>query len=83
MLEFDRIDFPEGVDANKTIELRGSFVCRNWYVLESNCRFQPKVCNGYHSLMQKAMNFNEAAIASVKRNIYRILFWSKMKPKTY
>ena len=28
-----------------------------------------------HDLIQKAMNFNDAAIVSVKANDYRIQFW--------
>ena len=32
------------------------------------------LCNGCHDLMQKAMNFNGAAIVSVKGSGYRIHF---------
>ena len=33
------------------------------------------LCNGCHDLMQKAMSFNNVAIASVKGSAYRIHFW--------
>ena len=39
-----------------------------------NFRFQPRVCDGYHDLMQKAMSFNDVAVAIVKENDYKIYF---------
>ena len=38
-------------------------------------RFQPRVCNGCHSLMEKAMSFNDVAVVFGKGNDYRIRFW--------
>ena len=37
--------------------------------------YEPYLCNGCHDLMQKAINFNDVAIASIKGNDYRIHFW--------
>ena len=37
------------------------------------------VFNGCHGLMQKAMNFNDVAFASVKESDYRIHFWYMSK----
>ena len=39
----------------------------------------PYLCNGCLDLMQKAMNFNDAAIVSIKGNDYRIHFWYMSK----
>ena len=36
------------------------------YFLRVNFKFKIKVCNGCHDLMQKAMSFIDAAIASVR-----------------
>ena len=36
---------------------------------------EPYLCNSCHDLMQKAMNFNDVAIVSVKVSDYRIHFW--------
>ena len=36
---------------------------------------EPYLCNGCHDLMQKAMSFNDVAIAYVKGSAYRIHFW--------
>ena len=40
-----------------------------------NYKYEPYLCNGCHDFMQKAMNFNDVAIVSMKGNDYRINFW--------
>ena len=72
----------EGIDLNKTNGLQEYIICHYWYFLEINFRFQPKVCNVYHDLMQKVMSFNDVAIVSVKGNDYRIHFWYIIKDQT-
>ena len=62
----------EEIDSNKTIALRECIICHYWYFLEITFSFQLKVCDGCHSLMEKAMSSNDATIASVKGNNYRI-----------
>ena len=44
----------------------GHFLCS--YFFKVSFRFQPKVCDGCHGLMQKATTFNDVAIASLKGN---------------
>ena len=44
-------------------------------ILDKNSGYEPYLYNGCHNLMQKTMNFNDVAIASVKENDYRIHFW--------
>ena len=75
MLEYDRIDVYEGIDVNKTDGLRECIVCHQWYFSEINLRFAPKLCNSCDDIIQKALCFNNVAIASVKGNNYRIHFW--------
>ena len=53
MLEYNRIEVPEGIDVNKTDGLRDCIICHYWYFLDTNLKLQPKVCNGSHDLMQK------------------------------
>ena len=60
MLEYDRIDVPGGSDVNKTNDLHGCIICHYWYFLKVYFRFQPKVCDGCHNLMQKGMIFNHS-----------------------
>ena len=61
-------------DVNKT---RGSWKLYYLSLIVLSCgnfRFDLKVCNGCHDLMQKAKSFNDVAIVSVKGNDYRIHF---------
>ena len=79
MLEYDRIDISEGIGINKTNASKECDICHYWYFLDKNFNYEPYLCNGCHDLMQKAMNFNDVAIISVKGNDYRILFWYMSK----
>ena len=61
MLEYYRIDISEGIGVNK---------------YEPHLfKYEPYLCNGFHDLMQKAMNFNDVAFVSIKRSDCRIHFW--------
>ena len=80
MLEYDRIDISEGIDINRTNASKECDICHYWYFLDKNFNYEPYLCNGFHDLMQKAMNFNnDVAIVSVKENDYRIHFWYMSK----
>ena len=48
-------------------------------IIKINFRFQSKLCDGCHDLMQKAMSFNDNAIVSVRRIDYRIHSWYMSK----
>ena len=79
MLEYDRIDISEGIDINKTNASKECDICHYWYFLDKIFNYEPYLCNGSHDLMQKTMNFNDAAIVSSKGNDYRIHFWYMSK----
>ena len=79
MLEYDKIDISEGIDRNKTSASKECNICPYWYFLDKNFNYEPYLCNGCHDLMQKAKNFNDVAIVSIKRNYYRIDFWYMSK----
>ena len=79
MLEYDRIDISEDIDMNKTSASKECDICHYWYFVDQNFNYEPYLCNGYHDLMQKAMNFNDVAIVSIKGNDYTIHFWYMSK----
>ena len=79
MLEYDRIDVSEGIDINETNASKDFEICHYWYFLDITFNYKPYLCNGCHDFMQKAMNFNDVAIASIKGNDYRIHFWYMRK----
>ena len=76
MLEYNRIDLSEDIDVNKpNNKSKECNICHYWYFIDKNFNYQKYLCNGCHDLMQKAMSFNNVAIASVKGNDCRIHFW--------
>ena len=50
-------------------------ICQYWFFSDKDFKYEPYLCNGCHDLMQKAMNFNDVAIVSIKEKFYRIHFW--------
>ena len=79
MLKYYRIDISEEIGINKTNASKKCDIYHYWYFLDKNFNYEPYLCNGCHDLMQKAMNFNDIAIVSIKRNDYRIHFWYMSK----
>ena len=79
MLEYNRIDISKGIDINKTNPSKECDICHYWYFFDKNFNYEPYLCNDCHNLMQKAINFNDVAIFSVKGNDYRIRFWYMRK----
>ena len=79
MLEYDRTDISEGVNINKTNALKECDICHYWYCKNIGFKYEPYLCNDCHDLMQKAMNFNDVAIVSVKGSDCKIHFWYKSK----
>ena len=76
MLEYDRIDISDGIDINKSSDKsKECYICHYWYFLDKKFSCEPRLCNGCHDLMQKAMSFNYFAIVSIKSSDYRIHFW--------
>ena len=75
MLKYERIDISEGIDLNKSNKSKECDICHYRYFLNKNFNYEPNLCNGCHDLMQKAMNFNDVAIVSIKGSDYRIHVW--------
>ena len=50
-----------------------------WYFKDIGFKYEPYLCNGCHDLMQKAIVFNDVAIAYVKGSANRINFWDMSK----
>ena len=45
-------------------------------IFEISFKYEPYFCNGFHDLIQKAMNFNDVAIVSIKGSIIEFIFVS-------
>ena len=76
------IGISEGIDINKTNAIKECNICYYWYFLDKHFKYEPYLWNRCHDLMQKAMNFNDVTIASVKESDYRNHFWQKTKNDT-
>ena len=74
-----RFDTSEGTDVNKTNASKECDICHNWYFKDIGFKYEPYLCNGCHSLMQKAMSFNDVAVVYAKESAYRIHFWYMSK----
>ena len=61
-------------DIGKTNKSRECDISHYWYFLAQHFNYEKYLCNACHDLMQKAMNFNDVAIVSIKGNDYRIQF---------
>ena len=79
MLEYDRIDISEEIDVNKTNLSKECDICHYWYFKDIGFKYEPYLCNGCHDLMQKAMSFNNIAVAHVGVSACRIHFWYMSK----
>ena len=79
MLEYERIDISEGIDVNKTNLSKDCDICHCWYFKDIGFKYEPYFCNGCHDLLQKAISFNNIAIAYIKGSVYRIHFWYMSK----
>ena len=54
-------------------------ICHYSYFKDIGFKYELYLCNGCHSLMQKAIIFNDIAIIYVKGSAYRIHFWYMRK----
>ena len=79
MLGYYRIDISEGIRVNRTDASKECDICNYWYFKDTGFKYERYPCSGCHNLMQKAMSFNDTAVFYVKRNTYRIQFWSYTK----
>ena len=65
MLYYDGIDFPEGIDVNKTNESKECDNCHYWYFSDKGFRFQTYFCNGCHDLLMISINLDDIAISNI------------------
>ena len=51
MLEYDRMNIEEGIDANKTNARKECDICHYWYFKDIDFTYEAYLCNGCYSLM--------------------------------
>ena len=60
MLQYERIDIPEGIDFGKTNKSVECMICHYWYFKDIGFKYQPYVCNGCHDFSMIAQNFKKS-----------------------
>ena len=73
MLYYDRIDFSEGIDVNKTSASKDCDICHYWCFLNYSFKFQPNVCNRCHVLLMISINLSDIAILNIKGSDYHCI----------
>ena len=56
ILYYNRTDISEGININRTSELKECDICHYWYFLDKGLKFQSDVCNGCHEVLTISMN---------------------------
>ena len=85
MLYYDRIDVPEGIDANKISASKECDIYHYWYFFNYSFNFQPSVSNRcQHDLLVMFIKLSDIAILNNKGSDYHCIInlISKMRPKT-
>ena len=59
------MDISEGIDVNKTNELKDCFICHYWYFIDKGFKFQSDVLNGYHDISMMSTNLDDVTILNI------------------
>ena len=79
MLEYEKIDFLEGIDQNKSPSSGECNVCHCWFFIDRNFNYDNYLCNGCSDVMLKSISFKNVAIIYSKGNACRINFFFMTK----
>ena len=75
MLEFDRINFSEGIDIKKCKETsKECNLCKCYYFLDKKFNYRPYLCDGCYDMSLKAVSIKSLAIINHNGNHYRVNF---------
>ena len=62
---YEKIDISEGINVNKTSELKECDICHCWYFLDKGSKSQLDVRNGCHDVLMMSINLSDIAIIKV------------------
>ena len=63
----------EGIDVNKTSELKECDICHCWFFLNKGFKFKINVCNRCHALLLMFINFSDISIWNIKGADYHCI----------
>ena len=79
MLEYEKIDILEGIDINKTNELKECMLYNYWYFLNKNFSYGSYLCDACYNIVNKSISFKYITIAYVKKSVYKTYFQDMKK----
>ena len=72
ILEYDRINFSERIDFNKSNKSKECVLSHYWYFLHKNFSYGAFLCDGCYNITQRSNNLKNIAIVHVKKSACRI-----------
>ena len=75
MLQYEKIDISEGIDANKTSASKEYMLCHYWYFKDVGFKFELHVCNKCHDVLMTAYELKNIAIFNVKGIDFKCILW--------
>ena len=81
MLQYQKIDIPEGIDVNKNNPSKECEVCHCWFFKDIGYKFEEHVCNKCHDLLTIAYSIKDIAILNAKGNAFRCILMGISKNK--
>ena len=74
MLEYDKIDISEGIDAKQSGSEKSKecSLCHFWYFIDKNFNYQNYLCDGCHDISMKVMSIKDVAIIYSDGKAYRV-----------
>ena len=79
MLQYERIDVPEGIDPKKSDKSKGCMICHSWYFKDIGYKYELHVCNGCHNLSMVVYDLNDFTILNIKGIDYRCYVFNMSK----
>ena len=73
MLRYQKINFSEGIDVNKTSASKECELCHYWFFKDIGFNFEEHICNKCHDLLTIAHSLKDIAILSAKGDTFRCI----------
>ena len=73
MLRYQKIDFSEGIDVNKTSASKECELCHYWFFKDIGFKFEEHVCNKCHDLLTIAYSLKDIAKLNAKGATFRCI----------
>ena len=82
MLQYQKIDASEGIDANKTSASKECELWHYWFFKDVGFKLEENICNRCHDLLRMAHSLKHIAILSAKGATFRCLLMDINKNET-